>query len=140
MDIVVEDIYNWFEIEDEEYDVIISGQFFEHLPYFWLTMNQIERVLKPGGHVCIISPSVGNEHGDMEDCYRFYKSGFKSLSEYVGLEVLHLSNQGNPKSWVDTCLVAKKSGKMEYKTIELENRVDNLEDKLDLILEAIKNK
>jgi SAM-dependent methyltransferase len=47
VDLIVTDIYNWFEIEDNTYDVIISGQFFEHLEFFWLTMNQIERVLKP---------------------------------------------------------------------------------------------
>ena len=45
VDILVDDIYNWFEIEDNSYDVIISGQLFEHLEYFWLAMGEIERVL-----------------------------------------------------------------------------------------------
>lgn len=47
VDIVVTDIYNWFEVEDNTYDVVISGQIFEHLEFFWLTMSQIERVLRP---------------------------------------------------------------------------------------------
>ena len=58
VDIVVTDIYNWFEVEAETYDVVISGQFFEQLEFFWLTMSQIKKVLKPGGYVCIITPSA----------------------------------------------------------------------------------
>lgn len=140
VDIVIEDIYNWFEIEDNTYDVIISGQFFEHLEYFWLTMSQIERVLKPGGYICIIAPSAGGNHGNLNDCYRFYEDGFRALAKYVNLEVLHCSTNNEAKPWCDTCLVAHKAGAVEAKTEELENRMDNLEDKLDLILEAIKNK
>ena len=62
VDIVVDDIYNWLEVEDNTYDIIISGQFFQHLEYFWLTMSEIERVLKPGGYVCIITPAAGPKH------------------------------------------------------------------------------
>ena len=46
VDIVVKDPYVWREIEDETYDVVISGQAFEHIEFFWLTMEQINRVLK----------------------------------------------------------------------------------------------
>ena len=58
VDILVNDIYNWIEISNNSYDVIISGQLFEHLGFFWLTMDEIARVLKPGGLCCIIAPSV----------------------------------------------------------------------------------
>ena len=87
VDVVVTDIYNWFEIEDNTYDVIISGQFFEHLEYFWLTMSQIERALKPNGYVCIIVPSAGHKHGgDILNCYRFHEDGLKAMAKYVDLE------------------------------------------------------
>lgn len=144
VDIVVTDIYNWFEIEDKSYDVVISGQFFEHLEFFWLTMSQIERVLKPGGYVCIIAPSNGPKHGgDMSNCYRFYEDGLRAMAKYVDLEVLHVSvdNREEAKPWYDACLVAHKTGSFSNNdTQQFEERINNLEGKLDSILEAINQK
>lgn len=146
VDIVVTDIYNWFEVEDNTYDVVISGQFFEHLEFFWLTMSQIERVLRPGGYVCIIAPSGGPRHGgeSMPNCYLFYEDGLRAMAKYVDLEVLHVSvderEEANP--WNDGCLVAHKAGMAgsSESTEELENRINNLEGKLDSILEALNKK
>ena len=141
VDIVVTDIYNWFEIDDNTYDVIISGQFFLHLEFFWLTMSQIERVLRPGGFVCIIVPSAGPKHGgDMPNCYRFYEDGLRAMAKYVNLDVLHASvdtrKEANP--WNDACLVAHKTGSISKEnTHELESRMNNLGSKLDTILEAL---
>jgi hypothetical protein len=53
--IVLRDPYDWKEIVDGYYDVVVSGQTFEHVEYFWLTVLQINRVLKVGGLVCIIT-------------------------------------------------------------------------------------
>ena len=59
IDIVVSDIYNWIEIEDNSFDVVVSGQAFEHMEFFWKAIKEIERILKPGGLCCIIAPSAG---------------------------------------------------------------------------------
>ena len=142
VDIVVSDIYNWFEVEDNSYDVVISGQFFEHLEFFWLTMSQIERVLKPGGYVCIIVPSAGPKHGgDMLNCYRLYEDGLKAMAKYVDLDVVHASvdNREEAKPWCDACLVAyKRESSYSNTNNELESRMTNLENKLDTILNALK--
>ena len=141
VDIVVTNIYNWFEVEDNTYDVVISGQIFEHLEFFWLTMSEIERVLKPGGYVCIIAPSAGPKHGgDMPNCYRFREDGMRAMAKYVDLKVLHASVDGRQvtKPWYDACLVAyKSSSSSTQNTQELESRMNNLESKLDTILEAL---
>ena len=145
VDIVVTDIYNWFEVEDNTYDVVISGQLFEHLEFFWITMGEIERVLRPGGHVCIIAPSSGPKHGgNLPYCYLFKEDGLKAMAKYVDLEVLHASvderKEANP--WNDACLVARKAGSStsDENTEELENRINDLEGKLDIILEALNKK
>ena len=141
VNIVVSDIYNWFEVEDNTYDVIVSGQLFEHLEFFWLTMSEIERVLKPGGFVCIIAPSSGPRHGGyMPNCYLFYEDGLRAMAKYVDLEVLHASvdEREEVKPWNDACLVAHKAGFTHNEnTQELESRMNNLESKLDSILEAL---
>lgn len=133
VDIVINDIYNWFEIPDKGYDVIISGQFFEHLEYFWLTMSQIERVLKPGGLVCIIVPSSGHKHGgNMLNCYRFHEDGLKAMAKYVNLEIINVSVDNRPeaKPWLDACLVARKKGEIDDRMEEIEMKINELENKL----------
>ena len=142
VDIVVTDIYNWFEIEDNTYDIIISGQLFEHLEFFWLTMSEIERVLKPGGYICIIAPSSGPKYsGDIPNCYRFQEDSLKAMAKYADLEVIHTSIDEikETSTWHDTCLIARKSDSSQNAEVnELKNRIDNLENKLDSILQKIR--
>ena len=136
VDIIITDIYNWFEIEDNSYDVIISGQLFEHLEFFWLTMSQIERVLKPGGKVCIIVPSAGHKHGgDRLNCYRFHEDGLKAMAKYVDLEIIHVSVDNRPeaKPWLDACLIASKKGVPAEDVEALKNQIEELENKLQKI-------
>lgn len=141
VDILVTNIYNWFEVGDNTYDVVISGQLFQHLEYFWLTMSEIERVLKPGGYVCIIAPAAGPKHGgDLPNCYRFREDGLAAMAKYVDLEVLFTEVNGSDKAapWHDACLVAQKPGlSTSAKSKELENKIKNLENKLDIILDAL---
>jgi SAM-dependent methyltransferase len=53
VDIVLDDPYHWREVESGSADVVISGQAFEHIEFFWLTMLEIARVLKPQGLCCL---------------------------------------------------------------------------------------
>lgn len=125
VDIVLSDPYNWLEIESSSSDVFISGQTFEHIEYFWQTMLEIARVLKPGGLCCIIAPSGGPEHRYPVDCWRFYPDGFKALARYARLEVLEVRTQWEDEGhsdgsdiWADTMLVARK------KEVKQQSRVD----------------
>lgn len=88
VDIVVSDIYNWVEIEDNSFDVVVSGQAFEHMEFFWKAIKEIERILKPGGLCCIIAPSAGPVHKNPYDCFRFTDNGMKQVANYVGLQIL----------------------------------------------------
>lgn len=110
-DIIVYDIYNWYEIEDNSYDVIVSSHFFEHLKFFWLTLSQIERVLKPGGLLCIVAPSAGGKHDYfLNNCYRFHTGGIQAMAEYIDFEILYaaVDEKGEAKPYYDGCLVASK--------------------------------
>lgn len=134
VDIVVKDPYNWREIEDETYDVVISGQAFEHIEYFWLTMEQIRRVLKNDGIICIIAPSSGPVHKNPYDCYRFNENGMKSLAKYVDFKVIEAgtNTDGSSKPWFDSYLIAQKPV-----DLSVERRLNTLEEKLDKILETL---
>lgn len=117
VDIVPEDPYHWDEIKDEVFDLVISGQVFEHVEYPWLTIREISRVLKPSGFCIIIAPSAGVEHKYPKDCYRYYADGLEALAKWADLKVHHTSVGGVPKTknlrdwiddWNDGCLVAQK--------------------------------
>jgi len=132
VDLVVSDIYNWIEIDDESYDVVISGQAFEHMEFFWKAIAEIERILKPGGFCCIIAPSTGPVHRNPFDCFRFTAEGMRAMGEYAGLDVLESYTQTAPV-WNDSVLIAKKS---DF-TDDLESRLDTLEKKLNILLNEL---
>ncbi|MEW9672171.1 methyltransferase domain-containing protein [Ammoniphilus sp. 3BR4] len=109
VDIVLAGMYDWKNIESESFDVVISGQCFEHVEYFWITMLEITRVLKENGICCIIAPSSGPEHRFPVDCWRFYPDGFRSLAKYCGLQVIELSTDWHGSApWHDSWMVCSK--------------------------------
>ncbi|MDD5723235.1 MAG: methyltransferase domain-containing protein [Syntrophales bacterium] len=116
VDIVLNDPYDWETVRSNSVDVLISGQAFEHIEFFWITMLEIERVLRPGGLCCIIAPSGGSEHRFPVDCWRFYPDGFAALGRFAGLEVVEACTQWKPdsrytdlcNSWRDSVLICRK--------------------------------
>ncbi len=117
VDIVPENPYAWKEIDTESFDVIISGQAFEHIEFFWLTIAEMARVLKKDGLLCIIAPNGFKEHRYPVDCWRFFSDGMVALARYVSLEPLHSHTNCAPgsnstgwysKKYADSLLVAKK--------------------------------
>lgn len=117
VDIILKNPYNWREVKSNSVDVLISGQAFEHIEYFWITMLEIARVLRPGGLCCIIAPSGGPEHRYPVDCWRFYPDGFAAMARFARLEVVEVSTKWEPdigytdlsNTWRDSVLICRKS-------------------------------
>lgn len=117
VDVVLRDPYDWQEIAANSSHVLVSGQTFEHTEFFWITMRQIARVLKPSGICCIIAPSSGPEHQYPVDCWRVYPDGLRAMARYAGLEAIEAWTQwedlpqydGESNKWHDSVLVARKS-------------------------------
>ena len=59
VDVVLRTPYAWREVASASANVVVSGQALEHIPYLWITMLEIARVLKVGGLCCILDPSSG---------------------------------------------------------------------------------
>ncbi len=137
VDIVLSDPYHWREIPAASQDVVISGQAFEHMPFFWAGMLQIERALRPGGLACIIAPSRGYEHRYPVDCWRFYRDGFVALADYVGMELLSAHTQwarrgyeqDDSDDWGDSIAVMRKPERRHWKqrlVLALRRRLDGI--------------
>ena len=116
VDLVLPNAYEWRELKSASRDVVISGQTLEHTEFFWETMLEIARVLKPGGLCCVIVPSAGPEHRFPTDCWRFYPDGLRAMARYAGLETLEARTQWNElpqydavsNVWHDSVLIARK--------------------------------
>lgn len=101
VDLILRKPYAWKEVASKSADVVISGQAFEHIQFFWITMLEIARVLKPGGVCCILAPSSGPEHRYPLDCWRFYPDGMESLAYFAQMEVLEASTQWEDRGYID---------------------------------------
>jgi len=116
VDLVPEDPFCWSEIDSETFDLVISGQSFEHNPFFWITAAETARVLVEGGMAVVIAPSDGYPHRYPLDCWRFYPDSWPSICAYVGLELVE-SYREKPywrktipgTYWRDAMMVARKS-------------------------------
>lgn len=107
VDIVLKNPFNWSkELKSDSFDIVVSGQTFEHIERPWEVIKEIHRVMKPGGICCIIAPSVGDYH-EPPDCWRFYSDGLKALAEYADLEVVSCITD-KVGDWRDTTLIARK--------------------------------
>ena len=101
-------------------DVIVSGQAFEHIEFFWLTWLEMVRVLKPGGLIFLLAPSRGYEHRHPQDCWRFYPDSYHALAKYGGLQLLEVKTDWEPHTdpdsapWGDTVGVFKQQTHMPF--------------------------
>lgn len=117
VDYVPDNPYRWSKFSDCTFDVIISGQAFEHMEFFWITMQEMARVLKVGGYLCIVAPHGFGKHRYPVDCYRFFADGMIALARYTNLTPVHASTNCAPPdadaAWysatkADSFLIARK--------------------------------
>lgn len=119
VDVVLKSPY-FFPFPSNTFDLVVSGQAFEHIEFFWLTWMEMVRVAKPNGLIFLIAPSRGPEHRYPQDCWRYYPDGYRALSKLGDCELLEVSTDWEQYSsqennvWGDTVGVfrKKKSGLM----------------------------
>jgi SAM-dependent methyltransferase len=114
VDLVPANPYAWTEVPTESFDVVVSGQMLEHNPFFWVTMAEISRVVRPGGHVCITAPSKGPVHRAPLDCWRFYPDSASAICAYAGLDLVEsyvepgTERTHNGRRWGDWVFIAHR--------------------------------
>lgn len=114
VDLVPPEPYRWAELDSESFDVVLSNQTFEHVPYFWVSAAEIARVLRPGGLACVVAPSSGFPHRFPLDCWRFYPDSWVAICAYVGLELVESFREKPARRsipgiyWRDSMMVARK--------------------------------
>lgn len=93
VDRVLDDPYR-FDQEAETADLVISGQAFEHVEFFWALFQEMCRVVKKDGFIFLIAPSDGPVHRYPVDCYRFKPDAYAALAKFGGIRLIEV--------WMDT--------------------------------------
>ena len=109
VDIVLTEPYE-FPFDNEYFDVVISSQTFEHIEFPWKTMEEISRVLKPNGLICIIAPAKAPIHKYPLDTFRYHPDGMRALAKWVVFDVLEAEIKRADSIVYDCYLIAKKNG------------------------------
>ena len=110
VDVVLDKPYG-LPFDDNSMDVIICGQVFEHIPFFWVTALEFARVVRTDGFIILSAPSRGHVH-DNPDCWRFYEQGYAALAEFCDLRCVEVSTDFPPLN--------PKSGRFDYSEISSE--------------------
>ncbi len=113
VDVVVAEPYDWREVADASVDVVTCSQVFEHTEFFWVTILEIGRILKPNGIAIVIAPGSGPLHRYPQDCWRFYDDGLPALAKWGGLSVVESRVQWSPvypkgSQWRDAAIVLQR--------------------------------
>jgi SAM-dependent methyltransferase len=83
IDIVMKQPYR-IPLRSQSVDVVLSGQVFEHVPFFWASMLEIARVMKPLAYFFLTVPSRGHVHATY-DCWRIYPDGLRAIAAWSRL-------------------------------------------------------
>ena len=95
--------YNW-DIPDESYDLVLSGQCLEHVEMPWLWITEIYRICKKDGLIILTAPWNFFIHKHPVDCWRILPDGMTVLlTKVINTTILHLSINNT-----DTFAVARK--------------------------------
>ena len=122
VDIVLSSPYQ-LPVASHSVDVIVSGQAFEHVEFFWLTWLEMVRVLKPGGLIFLLAPSRGPEHRYPQDCWRYYPDGFRALAAWGALTLREVSTDWEPHPAPDSAAWGDTVGVFEQPAMSLGTRL-----------------
>jgi SAM-dependent methyltransferase len=74
-------------VEDERFDLVLCTQVLEHLPEPADVLDELQRVLRPGGQLWLTAPLFYPEHEQPYDFYRYTSFGLRHRLERAGFDV-----------------------------------------------------
>jgi len=90
-------------LKDNSIDMIITESTLEHIPDVELAIQEICRVVKPGGFVYISIPFMMPFHASPNDYFRLTHEGIKH--KFAVFELMHVGMRGGPASALVTFLM-----------------------------------
>ena len=76
----------------ESFDCVLCLETLEHDNFFWITVDNMRQLVKPGGWMVITVPSLNHpRHDHPHDYWRFFGTAMESL--FAGFEEVHIEEQ-----------------------------------------------
>jgi len=80
--------------ENGTFDMVLCLEVLEHLPEPLLTLQELYRVLRPGGQLYFSVPMTWHQHQKPHDYYRYTSFGLRYLFERAGFTVAEMRPTG----------------------------------------------
>lgn len=78
----------------QSFDTVLCTQVLEHVRDPFLTMGEISRVLRPGGHVILTAPAAWPLHEEPRDFFRYTLYGLRELASRSHLQPVMIVERG----------------------------------------------
>ena len=98
--------------ESEHFDALLCNQVLEHVPDDMAFIEELVRVVKPGGYIVLTAPFVWDEHEQPYDFKRYTSYGICALIESHGLSVVDFR-----RTCADASLIFQVANVYIFKTI-----------------------
>lgn len=81
-------------LPDAQFDTVLNLQVLEHVPDPLAALQEMHRVLVPGGKLIISVPHLDYLHNEPYDFFRYTKHGLRTLLERAGFHIILLEPVG----------------------------------------------
>ena len=82
---------------DESFETVVTTEMLEHDPYFWVSLPEMARVLKPGGYLLLTTRGIGFPYHEFPgDYWRFTGEAIRHLFGHANLETVEITDDPYP--------------------------------------------
>lgn len=81
-------------IDDEAFDGLLCTEVLEHVVDPFAAVNELHRILRPGGYLFVTVPCNTRIHGPIPDCWRFTEFGLRIL--FRNFELIEIDRLDTP--------------------------------------------
>jgi SAM-dependent methyltransferase len=87
-------------LSDQSFDTVVSTELLEHVSNPLRALQEMYRVLKPGGYLVLTTPMYWPRHEIPHDFFRYPYDGLLHLIKESGFELTRMFNRGNSYAFV----------------------------------------